>query len=70
VDNETGDPLVIRDDDVEETIIKRLKNYHDQTEPLVNFYANYSKVPKPKSLRVNGTASPESINETLKDLLG
>jgi adenylate kinase len=70
VDNETGDPLVIRDDDVEETIIKRLKNYHDQTEPLVNFYANYSKVPKSKCLRVNGTASPESINETLKDLLG
>ena len=70
VDNETGDPLVIRDDDVEETIIKRLKNYHDQTEPLVNFYANYSKDPKPKSLKVNGTASPESINETLKDLLG
>ena len=68
-DNETGGPLIIRDDDVEETIIKRLKNYHDQTEPLVNFYANYQKTPKPKSLRVDGTDSPESINKKLSTLL-
>ena len=37
VDDITGDPLIIRSDDVAETIIKRLKNYHDQTEPLIKF---------------------------------
>jgi adenylate kinase len=38
VDNETGEPLIQRDDDQEDTIRKRLSVYHDQTRPLVDFY--------------------------------
>jgi adenylate kinase len=38
VDDETGEVLIQREDDKEETIRKRLAIYHDQTEPLVEFY--------------------------------
>lgn len=38
LDNETGEPLIQREDDKEETVRKRLNIYHDQTEPLVSFY--------------------------------
>ena len=37
-DDQTGEPLIQRDDDQEETVRKRLAVYHDQTEPLVKFY--------------------------------
>ncbi|MFX1453098.1 MAG: adenylate kinase [Promethearchaeota archaeon] len=35
-----GTPLNQRDDDKEEVVIKRIKTYHEQTEPLINFYRN------------------------------
>ncbi len=38
VDDETGDLLIQREDDKEETVRKRLSVYHEQTEPLVSFY--------------------------------
>ena len=44
VDNETGEPLIQRDDDQEDTIRKRLSVYHDQTRPLVNFYREFEDV--------------------------
>lgn len=40
VDDETGEPLIQRADDTEETVRKRLTVYHEQTEPLVAFYRN------------------------------
>lgn len=43
LDNETGDPLVLRDDDREETIRKRLEVYHQQTEPLIHYYQHWEK---------------------------
>ena len=42
LDDETGEPLIQRDDDKEDTVRKRLTVYHDQTEPLVNFYSDDS----------------------------
>ena len=33
-----GQPLVLRDDDKPETVLKRLKVYHEQTQPLIDFY--------------------------------
>ncbi|PKM10358.1 MAG: adenylate kinase [Gammaproteobacteria bacterium HGW-Gammaproteobacteria-3] len=39
VDDVTGEPLVQRDDDKEETVRKRLSVYHEQTRPLVDFYS-------------------------------
>ena len=34
-----GQPLVLRDDDKPETVLNRLKVYHDQTQPLIDFYS-------------------------------
>ncbi|NTV68259.1 MAG: adenylate kinase, partial [Chlorobaculum sp.] len=42
MDDVTGEPLVQRDDDCEETVRKRLKAYHDLTELLVGYYRNLS----------------------------
>lgn len=42
LDDETGEPLMQREDDKEETVRKRLTVYHDQTKPLVNFYQSLS----------------------------
>ncbi|TAN46438.1 MAG: adenylate kinase [Methylococcaceae bacterium] len=39
-DDETGEPLVQRDDDLEATVRKRLEIYHAQTKPLVDYYSN------------------------------
>jgi adenylate kinase len=41
-DDLTGEPLVQRDDDIEETVRKRLKVYYEQTRPVVEFYKNLS----------------------------
>lgn len=38
IDDVTGEPLIQRPDDTEETVLKRLQVYHDQTKPLVDFY--------------------------------
>ena len=43
LDDETGEPLVLRDDDKEETVRKRLELYHQQTEPLVDYYRDPAK---------------------------
>src|SRR5574343_1065542 len=40
-DDETGEDLIQRDDDKEETVRKRLDVYHSQTKPLVTFYTNW-----------------------------
>lgn len=39
VDDVTGEPLIQRDDDKEETVRKRLQVYHEQTKPLVGYYS-------------------------------
>ena len=40
VDDETGEPLIQREDDQESTVRNRLSIYHQQTKPLVNFYTD------------------------------
>ena len=39
IDDITGEPLILRDDDKEETVRKRLSVYHNQTKPLVDYYS-------------------------------
>ena len=64
-DDETGDPLLHRADDTEETVRERLKVYHDQTRPLVEYYSDstvrYSKV--------RGTGPVEDITKDVLDVL-
>ena len=71
-DDETNEPLVQRDDDREETVRNRLKVYHDQTEPLVEFYKNYSaNDPEnaPEYASVSGVGSLEEVQERLLAVL-
>jgi adenylate kinase len=42
MDDVTGEPLIQRDDDKEETVRKRLEVYHSQTQPLIQFYAQWA----------------------------
>ncbi len=62
LDDETGEPLVQRDDDKEDTVRNRLKVYHDQTEPLVDFYqAKDSSVYR----RIEGVGDVGSISKSV-----
>lgn len=64
LDDVTGEPLIQRDDDKEETIKKRLAVYHQQTEPLINYYQEWSKMKSPdapKFHRVSGVDSVDNI---------
>ena len=61
-DDVTGDALIQRQDDTEETVRKRLHVYHDQTEPLVNFYKNLNAAQgKPKYSKIEGVGSVNDI---------
>jgi adenylate kinase len=65
VDDVTGESLIIRDDDKESTIIKRLKTYHEQTEPLVKFYSDLSNKNTINELifiSIDGLDNPDNIN--------
>ncbi len=64
IDDVTGEPLVQRDDDKEETVKKRLDVYSAQTRPLVDYYANWAKaepLAAPKYRAISGTGSVADI---------
>ena len=66
IDDATGEALIQRDDDKEETVKKRLEVYSDQTRPLVNYYAAWSeKEPAlaPRYRAISGLGSVEEITE-------
>ena len=66
IDDLTGEALIQRDDDKEETVKKRLEVYSDQTRPLVNYYAAWSeKEPAlaPRYRAISGLGSVEEITE-------
>ena len=61
IDDESGEPLVIRDDDQEATVRKRLSIYHEQTEPLVDYYSSAATGDSLSFSRVEGVGSVEEI---------
>lgn len=62
LDDETGEPLVQRDDDKEETVRARLRVYHEQTKPLVDYYQSKAKNdPDLAFAQVDGVGSVEEI---------
>lgn len=63
VDDETGEPLVQRDDDHEETVRRRLDVYQSQTSPLISFYQDMSGDDAPKYHRVPGVGSVDEIKQ-------
>ena len=67
-DDVTGEPLVQRDDDKEETVRNRLGVYHKQTEPLVSYYAEWAASGDehaPKVHRIDGTANVDEVRERI-----
>ena len=61
VDDITGEKLVQREDDHEDTVRNRLKVYHEQTKPLVAFYSNLQGSDAPQYSRIEGVGSVEEI---------
>ena len=71
-DDVTGEALIQRDDDKEDTVRKRLQVYNDQTRPLVEYYSSWAtqsslsdKVKAPAYRKVNGTGSVDNITASI-----
>jgi len=65
-DDVTGEPLIQRDDDREETVRKRLDVYRAQTRPLVEYYGKWAAAGDPKAPRyrsISGTGTVEEIKQ-------
>ena len=63
-DDETGEPLIHRDDDHEDTVRKRLEVYQNQTRPLVAYYSDWAAsgdAAAPKYRKISGTGSVDEI---------
>ncbi|AKD24625.1 adenylate kinase [Polynucleobacter duraquae] len=75
-DDVTGEALIQRDDDKEETVRKRLQIYNDQTRPLVDYYSTWAtqsnaadKVKAPAYRKVSGTGSVDDITASIFGIL-
>jgi adenylate kinase len=67
-DDLTGEPLIQRDDDKEETVRHRLQVYHQQTRPLVDYYSSGAKqgdAAAPRYLAVDGTGPVEEVQQRI-----
>jgi adenylate kinase len=67
-DDVTGEALIQRDDDKEETVRKRLDVYHAQTEPLIDYYKNWERSAEaqaPKYIRIEGVGKVEEIRSQI-----
>ncbi|WP_448552819.1 adenylate kinase [Thalassotalea montiporae] len=69
-DDETGEDLVVRPDDEEATVRKRLAIYHEQTKPLVDYYQVEANAGNCKYLTIDGTQPVELVSNTLAEQLG
>jgi adenylate kinase len=73
LDDVTGEPLIQRDDDKEETVKKRLDVYQKQTRPLVDYYSQWAAAggaQAPRYARVSGTGTVEEITSRVMGALG
>ena len=71
-DDVTGEDLIQRDDDKEETVAKRLRVYHDQTEPLVGYYTDWANNDEqaPRYRKIPGIGKVEEIRDRIFAALG
>jgi adenylate kinase len=72
-DDVTGEDLILRDDDKEETVRKRLEIYHRQTVPLVEFYARWAATGDPhapKCHRIPGSGTVDEVRARIFAALG
>ncbi|MFM7481776.1 MAG: adenylate kinase [Candidatus Methylopumilus sp.] len=68
-DDVTGEPLIQRDDDKKETILKRLDVYHSQTKPLVDYYSKWaaSENERLRYIKINGLGNVKDIQKIIFD---
>ena len=67
-DDITGEPLVQRPDDTEETVRKRIETYHSWTKPLVEYYRRWAESGDshaPHCVRIDGLGSVEQIRDAI-----
>ena len=65
-DDVSGEELIQREDDQEETVRNRLKVYHQQTKPLVEYYTKLSNLDgSVRVIKINGLAKVDSIKEAI-----
>lgn len=69
-DDVTGEDLIQRDDDKEETVRHRLDIYHSQTKPLVTFYTNWKNAGDANAPKVEKVAGVGSVDEITARVLG
>lgn len=69
-DDVTGEDLVIRPDDEETTVRKRLDIYHQQTEPLVGYYKAEADAERTRYSKIDGTQPVTEVSKQLAELLG
>ncbi len=69
IDDASGDPLILRDDDKEETVRKRLEVYHVQTKPLVDHYRGKAGQGSLKFASMDGIGDLETITARLLEAL-
>jgi adenylate kinase len=70
-DDITGEDLVQRDDDREETVMKRLEVYHSQTKPLVSYYSELAQKgdKAPRYVKISGVGSVDDIKQKIFNAL-
>ena len=69
IDDDTGEPLIQREDDKPETVLKRLSVYQEQTKPLTDFYTDQSNSGTLKFIKVDGSESVENVFKSISDNL-
>ena len=72
-DDETGEDLIQRADDAEDTVLKRLEVYHAQTAPLIGYYSAWAtsgEANAPRYIRIEGVGSVDSIRDNIFAALG
>jgi adenylate kinase len=71
-DDATGEPLIQRDDDKEETVRKRLEVYHAQTRALIGYYSDWARrgdAAAPRYRRISGVGTVEEIRQRVLEAL-
>jgi len=72
IDDVSGEELIQREDDSEETVKKRLAVYHEQTEPLIDYYSNWANQGgdnAPQYVAINGIGKVDEIKQSIFDAL-
>ncbi|NDL65041.1 adenylate kinase [Acerihabitans arboris] len=69
-DDVTGEPLTTRKDDQEETVRKRLVEYHQQTAPLIGYYQQEADAGNTQYRKIDGTQQVAAVSKELASILG